>query len=397
MSKIAELMKKLNINDEFTKEVRQPKKYTHVKDVVRLTRGLNYQADLLALPITKEGFRYLFVIVDVASKECDIEPLKNKDAENVKAALLKTIKRNLIKTPSAGSYLGTDSGSEFKGAFHNYLYSRGIYHKVGAAGRHSQQAIVESVNKQLGRILNGYMNNKEEETGHTYREWDDIIDEVRTEFNTIMKIPDKVLQKKEFEKPLLFLTKKAKKGYDYDNPKFSVGDEVYYYLDEPTDALGRKQVDKRFRTGDRRWSMQPHKIKEISIYNGDIRYRYILSGRPNVAYTEYQLKLFKKADKAEETKQEEVKEPEDISPNRSSASDLRKANAFSNADDETFIVEKILDKFKLKGTTYYKVKWKNYPVKDATNEPEEELIKDGLKDMIDEFNEKLKNKKTKKK
>src|SRR5690606_16914443 len=101
------------------------------------------------------------------------------------------------------------------------------------------------------------------------------------------------------------------------------------------------------------------------------------------------------------------------SSNRSSAFDLRNAGAFSNANDatekskilsepeeikeeeltepegETFVVEKILDKFKLKGTTYYKVKWKNYPVKDATNEPEDKLIEDGLEEILDEFNKKL--------
>lgn len=49
-------------------------------------------------------------------------------------------------------------------------------------------------------------------------------------------------------------------------------------------------------------------------------------------------------------------------------------------------VEKLLGKRKEKRKVFYLVKWKGYSIKDSTWEPETELIKDGLSDLIDEFN-----------
>eukprot|EP00981_Chlorochromonas_danica_P010827 scaffold3440_cov166-Ochromonas_danica.AAC.1 len=90
-------------------------------------------------------------------------------------------KRKYIKKPYAS--LKTDGGSEFKGVFHKWLQNNEIMHKVSLPFRHKQMANVESLNRQLGRLFNGYMNTKEEETGKRYREWTDIVDIVRKELN----------------------------------------------------------------------------------------------------------------------------------------------------------------------------------------------------------------------
>jgi len=358
MSKIQNILNELKIDETYTKPVKQPKVYTHVKDVITLRRGLNYQADLLFLPTTKNGFKYLFVIVDIASRDFDIEPLKQKDASDVRDAFKRVLKRKYIVPPSVGSYLGTDSGSEFKGEFSKFLQENGIFHKVGVAGRHSQQSVVEALNKQLGRILNGYMNMQETRTKRTYRNWDDIVDKTRSLLNKANKISDKQLRTMEFSKPLFFPTKQTKKGFVLNKPTFNKGDEVYYLLDSPTDVLGRKQADNRFRVGDRRWSFEPLKITDVIMYDGNHMYRYLLQGRPNVSYTESQLKLHKKTDKNEEEQ------------------------------EQTYIVEKLLSKFKKNGITYYRVKWKGYSLKETTNEPEDKLREDGLGEMIDRFNNK---------
>jgi len=101
------------------------------------------------------------VIVDLATNEFDIEPLKNKTSENVLNGFQKIIKRKFLKLPKGS--LRTDSGTEFKGVFHKWLLEKEVFHKNALPNRHKQMANVESLNKQLGRIFNGYMNFKEEE------------------------------------------------------------------------------------------------------------------------------------------------------------------------------------------------------------------------------------------
>jgi len=51
----------------------------------------------------------------------------------------------------------------------------------------------------------------------------------------------------------------------------------------------------------------------------------------------------------------------------------------SEEEDEEFEVELIFDKMIKKGTVYYKVKWKNYSMEDATWEPEANLDNAPLK------------------
>ena len=58
------LLKKLNINEEFTKEIRGIK-FDNVKSNTYPRSGFNFMVDLLHLPKTKSRYRYLVVIVDL--------------------------------------------------------------------------------------------------------------------------------------------------------------------------------------------------------------------------------------------------------------------------------------------------------------------------------------------
>ena len=58
------LLKKLNINEVFTKEIRGIK-FDHVKQNVYPKSGYNFMCDLLHLPTTRYRYRYLLVIVDL--------------------------------------------------------------------------------------------------------------------------------------------------------------------------------------------------------------------------------------------------------------------------------------------------------------------------------------------
>jgi len=65
----------------------------------------------------------------------------------------------------------------------------------------------------------------------------------------------------------------------------------------------------------------------------------------------------------------------------------------SSDGEEEYEVEKIVDKRMSKGKPEYYVKWKNWPDSDNTWEPIANL--ESSKDLIDEYEEKLKNKEKK--
>jgi hypothetical protein len=295
-------------------------------------------ADLLMLPTDKKGFKYLFVMVDLGNNEFDVEPIKTKSSKSVLNAMTIIFKRKYLKEPKAS--ISTDDGTEFKDEFHNWLVKNKIYHKVAVPGRHSQQSTIESLNKQLGYIFNLYMNMKENETGKDYREWTDIIDAVRVELNKVRKKPNKSISK--YNYPLLNTNVE---------PKFKVGDIVYYNTEYPLNALGKKQPTTNFRQGDYRYNVDSKKIKFVLPYSGNVPFRYILEGLPDVSYTENQLIL-------------------------------------SDEKDSKYIIKDIIGKKKIKNKIHYLVWWKGYKKSQATWEPKTDLLKDGLDDYIDRFEDK---------
>ena len=68
------LLKSLNINEKFTKpRLEKQPVYNHIKNNVP-----RIEADLIEMPETKNKNKYILVIVDLATNEFDIEPLKFK-------------------------------------------------------------------------------------------------------------------------------------------------------------------------------------------------------------------------------------------------------------------------------------------------------------------------------
>jgi len=310
MSKFKNILNKLNIDETFTKKVNKEKSFNKVKDNIPLIEDCNMMADILFLPTAKYGFKYLFVIVDLATDEFDIQEMKNKDPETVLKSMKKCFTRKYVKEPKYS--LKTDGGSEFKGVFHKYLYDESILHKTSLPDRHNSLSNVESLNKQLGRLFNGYMNQKEEQTGKEYKNWTDVIGIVREELNSHRK---KTLPKDfnsytmsqpkdhksiETRKEIVVTDKKGNKKTVTQKisvnvlikPKFKVGDLVYRALDRPVNALGKVQPTKQFRMGDYTVDKTARKILQIFTYAGvGPLYRYYLEGLPNVSFTENQLTL----------------------------------------------------------------------------------------------------------
>lgn len=347
------LKEKLGVDETFTKPRKKQKVFNKIKNNIPHLEDFNFMADLLELPRTKEGFRYLLVIVDLFTDEFDIQPLKTKSSEEVLEAMMKIYKRKHLNKPYAA--IKTDSGSEFKGVFHKWLTKNSIKHKVGRPGRHKQLANVEALNGQLGRLINGYLNNKEKELGETYREWLEIVSIIRDELNKVRKKTEKIDIKDRGESSSLpdsgrenlhhrptFDPEKAGK------PKYKIGDIVHEKLDEPETILGKKQPTKNFRKGDVRYSTVPKKVIDILLFTDEPYYRYKLQGINNATYSEYEL----------------IPSKEKVGKQ---------------------LVNKLIDKRKYRGRIQYLVQFRGETREQASWEYRSDLIEDGLKDLINQY------------
>jgi hypothetical protein len=340
--KYKKLINKFGLDETYTKVNVKPK-FDNVKSNIPPLQDYNFEADLLMLPETKEGYKYLFVICDLWSDELDSTPLKTKEPTEVLEAMKKIFKSGkYLKKPKAS--IGTDAGTEFKGVFHKWLYDNSIYHSVSLPHRHKQRGNIENCNKLIGRFLINYMNMKEEQTGKEYKEWTDILPELMKELNAIRKRPD--LDPFKYNYPI---------SKDETDQKYHVGDLVIRKLDVPKNALNNEETGK-FRTGDYRYDVkEPRKIKYVLYYPKNIR--YVLEGYPNVSYTQ-----------------------DEILP------------APKNETENKYAVRKILDKKVMKRKVHYLVWWKKYKKAESTWEPIDRLIEDGLKDEIDEYEAHIKDK-----
>jgi hypothetical protein len=353
---ISSILKSLKIDETFTKPTKKPKVFTKIKDTVAQLEDYNFMSDILVLPTTKEGFNALLVVVDLATRECDFEPIKNKKPETILDAFKKMLTRPHLKKPF--SSVATDGGSEFKSVFDSYLKENKIFHKVAIKGRHTQQSMVESLNRTLGRLLNGYMNSKEEEKKEAYNEWTDVVDLLRTELNEIRKVK---------ELPDIFNLPAP--SYLGSKPKFKEGDFVYYQLDYPENALGKDQPTAQWREGDYRWNRQPKKIIKVLYMSGKLPYRYLLEGMERVSYTEAQLR---KADVIELKPVEKPQEPEP-----------------PKEEEEKFEVEEIIGRYQPKNKELsYRVWLKNEPKTKAIYYERQFLVDKGLKKLLDDYDKK---------
>jgi len=349
-----DLINELKIDETLTKPVRKQKhkKYNRIIDSIPLVENYNMMADVLHLPTDKKGYKYLLVVVDLASSEFDIEPMKTEDSKETLKALKVMFRRKHISKPYAS--IRTDGGASFKKHFHKYLIDNIILHKTGLAGRHTQSSAVENLNRTLGRLFNGYMNSVESETNNTYREWTDIVSLVRDKLNKI--------RKKDRSKNNPVTDVKAVPNITQPS-KLNVGDLVHRKLDKPQNALSHTLSSDVFREGDYRWTKLPNKITEILFYSGDVTYRYLLNGIKNASFTEDELML---------------------------ATDQEK--------DEQSVIRKILDRRFFDKQNHYHVWFKGELKKNAGWYARKDLLKTVDKQFLIDFDKEFdKNKKTKKK
>jgi hypothetical protein len=132
-----------------------------------------HQADLLFLPhdrVRRKTFKYALIVVDVASRYKEAEPLTSKYSTEVAAALGRIYSRGPLKWPTL---LQVDPGTEFKGTVSTTLAKHKVIVRRGTKEAHRGQSIAERFNRTLAERLFGHQYAQEMKlpSGERSREW----------------------------------------------------------------------------------------------------------------------------------------------------------------------------------------------------------------------------------
>jgi hypothetical protein len=277
-----------------------------------------HQMDVLFLPKDQTGHKYLLVVTDIGTGAVDARPMKFKKASKAskrkkgdkdygkkftteynKADGVLEYVQDIYKS---GKYLKeprvihVDAGQEFN-EVKKYYKKKNITTRTAMTARHSQQAVVEAMNKMIGSVitkiqLNNALSTGGDEDGEE-RDWIPYLEDILVEANK-RKIKPKN------QKP-----KKGVKGKDEKDvlcredtkecETYSVGDKVRVMLDYP--QWNTKRLFGDFRAGDVRWSLRPYTITNILI-NPNYPIRYVVKGdnaikENRATYSKFEIKPFK--------------------------------------------------------------------------------------------------------
>lgn len=318
--------------------------YKEPKEKAKIHFAPNYkneviQCDLLYLP-HDQGYKYVLVAVDIGSRLCDAEPLKNREATTVLKALERIFKRKIVNEPHE---IVVDSGAEFQGEFINHFQSIGIKVRVAQVNRHRQVGLVESRNKSIGDWLMKRMTAQELNTGVVSTEWVKYLGEVVKRLNKKFEIKN--------PKPNESNEMKCLDGHC---ELLQIGDLVRHPLDYAINVHDEKRVHGKFRSADIKYSLRPTKITFIKLSPDNVPL-YGLEGKKA---------LYSK----------EVLIPVNSDKIRMPPKHLQAKH----------VVEKILDKKKIDDKVHFLIKWEDEP---ATWEPRTTLIKE-IPDLIKAYDSK---------
>ena len=342
--------KRFKKNEIIHKLYEIPKKVKRIEVPKYNITKANYsqQGDILMLP-NDNGYRYLLVCVDIASRLCDAIPLKSKKQNEVSNAFEKIYFVNkIIKLPKV---IWFDGGSEFKGSVAKFFEDNNVLIKI--AQKKTQMAIVESRNKVIGRAIHMKQAAEELITDGRYTDWVDDIPIILQHINK--RARQRRITVKKYDVPIL-----TKHNY----PLLKEGSHVRTVLRAPIGMAWGEKLYGKFRASDIRWDPKIKMVKQCILIPGQPP-MYLLNDFKAfpVAYTKSQLQL--------------VSENEEYPSHKI----LKNKN-----EDKKYKIEKILDRKYINGKIHYKIKWMGYPTSDSTYEPRSVLLKE-VPEMIKEYDD----------
>ena len=233
-----------------------------------------HQADLLYLPHDKVKdtiYKYGLCVIDVATRYKACEPISDKTAKCVAAAIKHIYAHTQLKYPKL---IQVDAGTEFRGAFATHMKNVHVKIRVATPGFHRAQAIVERFNRTLAeRLFTKQYHTEIQElykSGRESSEWVDvlpsIIDDLNASYTRLISMSPNDAMKLES------VSAKASAPVKGQQEKYiPIGTKVrYLYL--PGELYNGQE---RRRATDPIWSLTLHQINSVqapSDSDGEINY-----------------------------------------------------------------------------------------------------------------------------
>ena len=134
LSDIEQLISDIGIDENHMKNVRV--KHDSFEQMAYPKGGYNFLMDLVHFPIDPTNKkRYMLVVMDLWSRQFDIEGMTGKTASATMVAFKAILKRKYINLDNMTS-IKSDDGSEFKGLFKKWFKMNSVLHSVTLPGRH---------------------------------------------------------------------------------------------------------------------------------------------------------------------------------------------------------------------------------------------------------------------
>ena len=246
-----------------------------------------HQADLLFLPldtVKRKTFKYALVVIDVASRYKDAEPLTSKESSEVAKSFEKIYSRKL-KWPER---IIIDPGKEFMGRVTSLMKRHNVIIQRSEAGNHRAQAFVERANRTLSERLFSFQYGKEmsSDDNERSREWVERLPAVLKSMNNEVtrltgKEPLEVLKSKDIS----IDAPKYNRPVGFDEVRLSPFAKVRFLF-----APGEYEGGDRRRATDPVWSLEIFELSHSKV-SPDQPVMYYLSGGPKRSFVREELQV----------------------------------------------------------------------------------------------------------
>ena len=246
-----------------------------------------HQADLLFLPhdtVRRKTFKYALVVIDVASRYKDAEPLASKESSEVAKSFEKIYSRKL-KWPAR---IIIDPGKEFMGRVTSLMKRHNVIIQRSEAGNHRAQAFVERANRTLSERLFSFQYGKEmsSDDNERSREWVERLPAVLKSMNNEVtrltgKEPQEVLKLKDIS----INAPKYNRPVGFDEVRLSPFAKLRYLF-----APGEYEGGERRRATDPVWSLEIFELSHSKVSPGQ-PVMYYLSDGPKRSFVREELQV----------------------------------------------------------------------------------------------------------
>ena len=239
-----------------------------------------HQADVLFLPhdsVGRKTYKYALVVVNIATRYKDAEPLTSKEFSLVAKAFKKIYSRKL----NWPSVLMVDPGKEFFGSVNTLMKKHAVKFQRSEAGNHRAQSSVERANRTLSENFFLHQYAQEMITEGRSVEWVKRLPAaIKAMNNESAKITGKEVTEIRYSKP------NYKRVVGLDEVRLPPGVKVRFLF-----APGEDEGGENKRATDPIWSLETYNLSR-SVFQSDQPVLYYLSeGAPKRSFVREELQV----------------------------------------------------------------------------------------------------------